>query len=246
MRIREAIDYYKEEEKNRKFMTSVCNKNNWNVYKDSDLSNMLDDFGGVLPPLSYIEHQCNYARIIEPIFEKKNGQVVLLEMGGPARELAESFSKNFLKKSAGCTLKKGLSKEMKHKKVHNHTIIIGDMFLQKTKEKIDKWLDGDKVDILIERMQAGLDLIPRNGVWIWKQFNDWYKMVNEGGIMLIQTYSTPFSSCRSDLLVPDDVFEQWGKVVSQNKSLEFKSDVFNQHFLLRKLPGAPERLPVVT
>lgn len=240
--MRELINSYNVFEKERVSVTKGFDKKNWNVYRDSTLTNILSSFSTILP----YGYRCNYAPLIEGIFEEKRGRVVLLEMGGPARNLASTFSDGFLKKSAGCTLRKGLSRDIKNEKPFSHKIIIGDMFLTETKQKIKKWLDGDKVDILIERMMGGLYTLPQgNPFWFWKQLNDWYTLLSEEGIMFVQSYMRSVGSDTKNLLVSNEIFDRWKELVSKNKSLVFQSDEYNQFFYIKKLIGSPKRLPII-
>ncbi len=69
----------------------------------------------------------------------------------------------------------------------NHEGVVGDAYSNVTIEKIKtKFRHVAGLDFIISRMGAGLDYRPSNPIVLFQTLNSYYKMLNEGGTMLLQ------------------------------------------------------------
>lgn len=180
---------------------------------------------------------------IEKILESKNGKAVGVEFGGPGLNVFKGFTPGFFKSSVGITLvnhiRPDISQEQK-----NHTILEGDVLSDETYEKLNSLLNDQKVDLILERMAKGLEFIPKEPYKISKIISKWYKMLNEGGIMFIQVP-----------IALNELFGKWVKMIETEHKTTIEITYSNQGtrdsslsssvLCLRKLPGAPEDLPLL-
>lgn len=224
-------------------------KAGWEIY-DSYLGNNWDDssfqvtFACLLP-----EGECSLRSYIERLLTRKRGAAVGIEFGGPGSNLFGDFSQGFFRQTAGVTLadiRTDSSKERDDER--HHTVIAGNMFSSQTQQEIAKWLSGRKVDVIFERMDGGLHLVPREPRFLADIANNWYQMLAEGGVMFIQI---------PRVLVP--VMEAWKNFVKQKYpdqiQVQEKFCTVNSQFLgvqyseglmiLNKLTGAPANLPLL-
>jgi len=131
------------------------------------------------------------------------------------------------------------------KKPDNHSIVVGDMFTRETKAELRKKLGSDKVDILIERLVGGHSSIPLDENWLFINLNNWYGLLNEGGVMFVE------SPIFNDSPKTMESYQKWiSQIMKENKdNIEIQNELrefqyFKQAYLrLRKLPGAPANLP---
>ncbi len=186
---------------------------------------------------------------IEETLKEKKGEAVGIEFGGPGAEAFTGFSEGFFKKSAGVVLVDhrpfpkvgglGLSQE---NTPDTHTVFLQDVLAPKTYADLTEWIGADKADFIIERMGAGLDLLPTDPYTAAKLLQTWYGLLSPGGLMLVQT-----PPALDPLLGP------WSKrVLSEHAgTIEVKyalhrNDFGDQSVLrIHKLPGAPESLPLL-
>lgn len=190
-----SLRLYGQSEKSRRYATLCERGNGWGML-NSGLKSIASDFSPTLPNYQISDSEYSLRSYLEDNYSGK--KVVLLEMGGLGKQLAIDMSEFLsIDQSAGVTLPIGLDRARYYENSKtdnwpdNHSIIKGDMFLFKTKREISKWLNGKKVDVLIERMGGGLDLLPDNPVWLYKNLNHWYHLLNDNGVMFIEV--PPFS-----------------------------------------------------
>lgn len=203
-----------------------------------------DTFGPILP--EGVESMREY---IEGMLSEKKGHAIGIEFGGIGSALFSDFTPGFFEKSLGVTLVdhrqefKPDPTFARDERIH-HTVHESDIFSPRLTAYLDTWLGGRKVDFVIERMAKGLEFVPEEPLVLAKKLQEWWSMLEVGGIMMVQ--------------VPvqlNSVFEQWAEMVRHahstvldleyslgtNDGLPGNSSVLR----VRKLPGAPEMLPVL-
>lgn len=200
-----------------------------------------DSFKDVLP-----SRTLNMKNYIEGTLKERKGEAIGVEFGGVGTRLFSGFSPNFLAKSVSVSLvdhRKSHMKEAmdKQNKKINHTLLIGDIFSDETYEKLNDLLKGEKIDLIMERMAAGLDFVPKEPYEASRVLKIWYKLLREGGVMFVQ--------------IPSDfnnLVEEWVAKIKKEYSgvLEIQSDInmsrtHTSSIRLKKLAGAPEELPML-
>lgn len=185
-------------------------------------------------------------------YTNKKGGVVVIDIGGPGREVASDIreietgadEKLTVKKSLGVTLEDIGNNRSDVES--NHSVIEADLLEKETDRKIEEWLGEDKLDLIVERMAGGLDFMPNEPYALIRKVEHLYELLADGGVMLIQV---PKSL--------KEIFREWAKEMEKHKeTIEFQfkagdlmsnsSPSLNSAFLLRKLPGAPKKLPVLS
>jgi hypothetical protein len=120
----------------------------------------------------------------------------------------------------------------------NHSVIVGDMFDEKKKaEIVQDFLQGQKVDLIFERAKMGQKYYPRDAHFIGKQLAFWYKHLADNGVMFL---TPPFA-------VRDEYVEPWMKMIQESYAgqIEVQANEGYDAIRIRKLPGAPEHLPLI-
>ena len=194
---------------------------------------------------------------IQKTLEGKKGEAIGVEFGGPATNLFRSFDKGFFKRSIGVTLVD--HRKDSRKKPYpsnsplvilneniindNHDVLEGDIFKQETYENLSKRLNGEKVDFIMERMEGGLRMVPSDPYTMGKILENWYELLNEGGIMFVQS-PVVFNNLLEKWV--DKIKSEFGNVieVKYKKGTEDFTPACSA-FRLRKLPGAPSKLPLL-
>lgn len=240
------ISKYRKLENQRKSLVSTEKAENWTVF-DSGLRDLFADFNHTLPDPTYTLRD-----YLKESYKDKQDGVVLVEMGGPAKQLSKDVSEFLtIKKSIGLTLGIGITEADKRgllssNEADNHKIIVGDMFSSKTKSKLSKELNGEKVDVLIERMVGGLSMIPTDENWLYLNLNSWYELLNENGVMFVEVpFFSNFPKIREDYIKWIDQIKK-----TNGKTMEIQNFVSSTEYYkwksflrLKKLPGAPVNLP---
>jgi len=188
---------------------------------------------------------------IESSLDGKRGKALGIEFGGIGSNLFRGFSKGFFKETFGITLadhrkkwqaKLDEYKNSKHKLDHN--AIEGDILCDDLYNNLEEKLNGQKVDLIIERMFLGLEFMPAEPYKLSKILEKWYEMLNEGGIMFVQPP-----------VVFNNLLDKWAEMLHEKYSstIEFQhekgihdaagEDEGYSAFRLRKLTGAPKELP---
>lgn len=205
-------------------------------------------FKKILPEKYRRGIKINLKKYIEETLENKKGHAVGVEFGGIGSRLFMGFTKNFFKKSIGVSIvdhrnPRELEFFNKNDKKINHTFIEGDIFSLDTYKILNDKLEGEKVDFIIERMAKGLEFVPVEPYKVGQILQIWYKLLNENGLMIVQTP-----------VVFDNLLEAWVEKIKTEFSdvieIEFArghNDVstYCSSFRLRKLPNAPTELPVL-
>lgn len=242
-----AADTQEHQEMEGRFGEGVL----WEIY-DSHLNELSDycdssfqiTFACLLP-----EGEFSLKDYIERLLTRKRGAAIGIEFGGPGSNLFGDFSNGFFRQTAGVTLvdvRTDSSRERDDER--RHTVIAGNMFSSQTQQKVAKWLSGRKADVIFERMDGGLHLVPRDPRFLAEIANTWYQMLAEGGVMFIQI---------PRVLVP--AIEAWKNFVEQKYpdqiQVQEKFCRVDYQFLgvqhseglmrLNKLTGAPANLPLL-
>lgn len=122
--------------------------------------------------------------------------------------------------------------QKKSDKLKNHIVLAGDIADPSTLRKAIKQLGGRKVDLLIERMIAGHDYLPREQNNLAKVFDMWYRTLNDRALFFCQF---------------EEKVEVWVRLAAEyvNKNFENKLNmkVHGINFCLIKLEGAPKKFP---
>ena len=64
----------------------------------------------------------------------------------------------------------------------------GNIFSKDSLDKVDEWLNGEKVDFIIERMQGGWVTANADHVVLYaKYLARWYERLSKEGSMMLQT-----------------------------------------------------------
>lgn len=240
------IHKYRKIENQRKEFVSDVNPENWTVF-DSGLRDLFADFNYTLPLPTYTLRD-----YLKELYKDKKDGIVLVEMGGPAKQLSKDVSEFLtIKKSIGLTLDIGITEADKRGKLSSneakgHKIITGDLFSSKTKSQLKKELDGEKVDILIERMVGGLSTIPNDENWLYLNLNSWYELLNENGVMFVEIpFFSNYPKIRED-------YAEWINQINKthSKTIEVQNHTSKEEYYksksflrLKKLSGAPANLP---
>ena len=156
----------------------------------------------------------------------------------------EGFSDNTFKTTIGVTLSDYRSSDgqldgdniIKYKDGREHNIIIGNIFDRNIYKKINNITNGQKINLILERMVAGFRNVPNSPMIIIAVLQKWYSMLDEGGILLVETP-----------IFLEDVIVEWIRVLrrSYHKVLDVKFDPGQGALRIRKLSGAPAKLPVL-
>ena len=214
-------------------------------WKDSPLvegyGNISSTFAPVLP-----EGAQNIRDYIERTLETRKGSAVGVEFGGVGANLFSGFTPGFFKQTAGITLTDPNLKFLRkfRKQPATHQVIYGDITKDETYQSLQKLLGDQKVDLIIERMAGGLRFLPEEPFTMVKVLQTWYKLLNEGGVMFVQT-----PEVFDRLLVKWKEYLQNGEhsfLETQFDFTQLRKSPFNTSiFRLRKLPGAPVELPLL-
>jgi hypothetical protein len=206
-----------------------------NFDKSNDSPPFEASFGSFIPQ-SETEHQ-NLGQYIERYLADRQGNALGVEFGGPARRLFSEFTPGFFKRTAGVTFSDPTDNPSisKLNSQTDHCVISGDIFASKTMNEVENWFEGQKVDFIIERLYGGHQYDPGQKM-LFIELNRWYRMLREGGVMLIETPGDPRY---------DEKFKSWVEKAQRatNGSLEiiFKPSYFGA-MQIKKLQGAPESL----
>ncbi len=252
----EAIQQYKKEEiLNLKkqpgllnFFRKTPHYRDTNSPLENGNSNYSLFFEAVLP-----EGQKNLRSYIESSLAEKKGAALGVEFGGIGSNLFRGFSKGFFKESVGVTLVDTRTNKEKTRDGHenlehnlHHTVLEGDILSEDVYKNLENTLAHRKVDLIIERMYLGLEFMPAEPYKLSEALKKWYKLLDEGGILLVQTP-----------VVFNNLLDRWAEMIRKNhgQEIEFQyvegshdaslEDTGYSSFRLRKLKGAPEELPLL-
>lgn len=189
------------------------------------------------------EEYQNIKEYIEDVLEKKRGKAIGIDFGGPGSWVFRGFEKGFLRRTLGVTLRdEREGEDRKRDDINRHTVIGGNMFRPTTRKKIKQWLNGEKADLIFERMWGGHLHINYDIRFIREVLKQAYFILSEGGVMFLE-----HSLGRNP--VAGENIRKWVSHVNENYKgfikivLEPEFGNYGGAFMLRKLKGAPEQLP---
>ncbi len=95
------------------------------------------------------------------------------------------------------------------------------------------WVDGRKIDFIIERMIKGLNTLPRDPLILSNAVAAWYRMLSDSGIMLLD--------CAADM---EEYIDSWVKALRRSYS-SLKIEWDGDGLMIQKFPDAPQELPLL-
>ncbi|HEX9153368.1 MAG TPA: hypothetical protein VF809_00945 [Candidatus Saccharimonadales bacterium] len=170
-----------------------------------------------------------------------------VELGGPGSQMFSEFPDGFFEETAGVALtdpRGGIGSTssrfqiMECDDARNHWVIKGNIIAPQTKEEIDRWLNGRKLGLVMERMFAGAETLPKDPFTLAENVNHWYERLAEGGLMFAQVPAG---------LQP--MVNEWKQMLDNGRyPLDVQIGNHEGYGLVRihKLPGAPESLPLIS
>lgn len=182
----------------------------WNIY-DSGLVSSEEGFSydEVFEDIYPIEF-ANIRDFIEARLAQQKGKAVGIEFGGSGSRLFSEFSPGFLKKSVGVALTDPRNPRQKESDMEiRHDILEADIFSSRCYRDLDRWLEGDKVDVIFEKMHGGSKDLPDDPDFLASIFNRWYRLLGDTGLMIMEI---------PPLKKP--AFEKFKKILEQMKNGE--------------------------
>lgn len=154
---------------------------------DSDARNFDAFFQDVLIPFKTIKEY------MEATYEKKKGQLIGAELGGPARKLFQGLNEDHLfDHTVGFVLHDHRnSDERDVDTARYHDVIEADVFFKDGADglswrTVEEWVSKHgKPDLVVERMVQGIDLIRRADIFA-AIVSRWHSVLAEGGTMLLE------------------------------------------------------------
>lgn len=232
---------------------------NWEIY-NSSLREYGGDFSQVIPsredeapyapsPFSWDhadretseqreQRAIDFKNYLLEVLGDRVGKAVGIDFGGPGRRLFSDLEGVFAK-SAGVLLH---DHPTSSPTPPNHAIFEGDMLSLDMHKKVNQWLGEDKADVIFERVKGG-----KFGVQPFRlnilTLSRWYSILNENGVMFFEIPYLPGVKSRGI-----DAWErilEWEKYINDNYPGQIS--VFQKLDMVRlnKLPGAPEKLPII-
>jgi hypothetical protein len=209
-------------------------------------------FWNVLPNAEFIfetyayDFEYNFKHYIEETLSKDKGEgkdLTAIEFGGPGSNLFRGFTQGFFSKTAGVCLRD--MRESAEKEVdaeNNHIVIPGDILDIKDKgvlfKNIREQLHVQKVNLIISRMLGPLSLIDKNLSVFDRILRNWYDLLEENGIMFIQT------GLRRNSEVEKEETRKWQKsITTEFPQIKIQTEDDFSLIRLHKGVGSPEHLP---
>ncbi len=199
-----------------------------------------ESFADVLPTKEALKEY------IERVLAPRKGQAIGIELGGTGSALFGGFTPGFFNRSAGINLTDYRSKldpdPTSDDLSINHIVIPESVFSNAAKnELLPDFLDGEKADLIISRMEGGLSLFPDEPFFLGKEADFWYRQLAEGGLIVAMYPPAlePFMPFWIELI--NSRFQ--GKL-----DVQYHQSTTPKHYSvmrLHKLAGAPEHLPLV-
>jgi len=241
--IKETLDKIGERtEKNE----SIEKAHDWPI-QDSGLVSTTEE---QIYPYNYIFRELypsNFPDIrgfLEKRFESKKGKLIGVEFGGVGKQLFSDFSPGMFERTAGVTLVDRNKNNTLEKNDAVHSILEADLFSSEGRHTVESWLRGKKADMIFEKMHGAFEDFPSNINFLFATFDGWYAMLNDGGIMFIET--PPLNSQKiSSVSRFFDFVNSTGcglKVNYRHNELVSPASLRRIYFMLEKNEGAPESL----
>jgi len=188
---------------------------------DSDIANFDAFFAGVLKPFKSI------GEYVASNYEKRKGQLIGVEFGGPARKLFQDLNvENIFSHSAGFVLRDHRSEAEKHQDIErHHEVVESDVFFKDGAHElswrsVEKWFsEHGRPDLIIERMVQGIDLIRRPDLFA-AIVSRWHAVLSDDGTMLVEV---PKVFTAGQLAKLQQIFEQSPKFADSELKFDFGS-----------------------
>ncbi|MBA3723960.1 MAG: hypothetical protein H0W89_03625 [Candidatus Levybacteria bacterium] len=188
------------------------------------------------------EEYSDIKQYIESVLAPKKGQAIGIELRGTASRLFGEFSPGFFQRTLGVNLtdyRDRIDPLLEAQDVsRNHHVLVGNIVSDETKMKVqEEFLHGQKADIIFERMIAGHSNLPKEPDFLGKQIGFWYEHLSENGVMFL----TPPTALW-------DFIPGWLDIINTQYTDQIEaqySDDTTEVLRIRKLPGAPEHLPLI-
>ncbi|MDP2788958.1 MAG: hypothetical protein Q8O46_02815 [bacterium] len=124
---------------------------------------------------------------------------------------------------------------------NNHFVITGDILDAKrsseTLIRVAQTLGIEKTDLILSRMAGALNEIKKNGSVLDRIIRNWYRMLNENGLMFIQYDYT---------ILDPLVVERWATTIKERFPKKIDIQISEGVLRLHKKQGAPDELPSAT
>lgn len=174
-------------------------------------------------------------------FGSRRGELVGFELGGPGSRCFADFPKGFFRLTAGVTLVdlRGRDEKTQDRQRH-HNVVAFDVSNPLLGQKLKNKLGISKAHFIIERMEGGLPDDIRDPYFLYQVGNNWYQLLETGGVMFIQ--------CPRFI---HKILPAWESKVNSAASGTLEACYYrqgNEKGVLRisKKDGAPESLPFLT
>ena len=194
-------------------------------------------FDGGRPLKKYIEWE----------LRNMKSEAIGVEFGGIGVKAFQGFSDKFFKRSLGVTLADHRDDyERAEQTLLSHTVLEGDILSSVTYERLNEWLGGEKINLIIERMGKGLDALPSDPHTLAKILGIWYELLAKNGIMFVQVPVKCNPTLKTWVKKMKHITEE--TIVMRHASTERgNKDVGpTSAFFLKKTEQAPEQLPMLT
>lgn len=198
--------------------------------------------------------------IIDTLSKSKNKELYAVEFGGSGSKLFGDFNKKHLfHKTAGVCLKDihNLPTDKMYNSYNNHSVIEGDILDLNEKplnEKIENNLGVKKVDLIMSRLMGPLLEFKKNPAILNRIINNWYKMLNENGLIFAQFDYFPEHNRNINLKKLESYFpskereseefvKQWADLIQKKFPNKIEIQLGRGILRLHKNFGAPDELP---
>lgn len=191
----------------------------------------------------FVMGERNFQKYFEKYYSEKKENMVGIELGGPGNSLFKDLQPWF-RKTLGLYKSESESKRTSLAP-KNHFPKKGDIFSRQGLKQVDIWLEGEKADFIIERMEGGWKVNGDAFILFEKYLKLWYERLDSGGLMLMQT---PFISKDTDKKEKfnnrygEGAFTSWISYIKRNYEGVLDINFTEQAILIRKLENAPDKL----
>ncbi len=232
----------------------VSGEETWDIYDSSD--DYAEAFSQVIParenepvytpifssdfetPEQYDQRVADFRHYLtDEVLQGRIGQAIGIDFGGPGRNFFADYQGVF-GRSLGVLLHDHRPRQFPP----NHTVIEGDMLAKTTHRAVNEWLNGEQADFIMERVAGGghgISFSPRLALHTVEY---WYSILREGGVMFFEWPIFP----RHDLDKTIQLIRGWTQHLNANFPEQLSACTKAGLTRLRKLPGAPAELPLLS
>lgn len=196
--------------------------------------------------------------IEKTLSQSKNKELFAIEFGGPGSSLFQGFKEGLFNKTIGVCLKDIRHSNSKYEDNQNsHFLVKGDILQPEDKKlvsEIKHLLGTNKVDLIVSRMMGPLKELNRNPAILNNLVKNWYKMLNENGLLFAQfeyfgEHNPNMEQKYGSMLRPEDIRESelyaqyWVEEIKKKYPDLIDVQLGRGVLRLHKKEGAPEELP---